>query len=123
MSKALEDIAAERIRQIEKEGWTAAHDDDHSTGEMALAAATYAYAATLSRTEVDFHKRRLGQGFARGLLSTIGQLWPWDSEWFKPGNKRRMLVKAGALIVAEIDRLDREKAADDAEGLRIAKAS
>jgi len=120
---AIDDIAAERIRQIEKEKWTAAHDDNHGTGEIALAAATYAYAATLHRTEVDFHKKRLDQGIERGTVSIIAYLWPWGAAWFKPGSKRRMLVKAGALIVAEIDRMDREKAAGDAENLRIAKAS
>jgi hypothetical protein len=28
-------------------------------------------------------------------------------EWWKPTNRRRDLVKAGALILAEIERLDR----------------
>ncbi|MEB3421767.1 hypothetical protein VK682_24660 [Salipiger manganoxidans] len=35
------------------------------------------------------------------------QLWPWDRKWWKPTTPRRDLVKAGALIVAEIERLDR----------------
>lgn len=32
-------IAAERQRQIEEEGWTPDHDDQHTNGELALAAA------------------------------------------------------------------------------------
>lgn len=36
--------------------------------------------------------------------------WPWSREWWKPKNPRRDLVKAGALIVAEIERLDRLEA-------------
>lgn len=30
--------------------------------------------------------------------------------WWKPGNRRRCLVKAGALIAAEIDRMDAKEA-------------
>ena len=37
-------------------------------------------------------------------------LWPWPSLWWKPTNPRRDLVKAGALILAEIERLDRAAA-------------
>jgi hypothetical protein len=33
--------------------------------------------------------------------------WPWSQDWWKPTNPRRDLVKAGALIAAEIERLDR----------------
>jgi hypothetical protein len=108
MSKALEDIAAERQRQISQEGWTPEHDDSHATGELSQAAASYAL------------MRPGGLSFLNDMARRV---WPWDMKWWKPSDRRRNLVKAGALIVAEIDRLDREKAADDAEGLRIAKAS
>lgn len=33
--------------------------------------------------------------------------WPWDASWWKPNARRRNLVKAGALILAEIERIDR----------------
>jgi hypothetical protein len=93
---AIEDIARERQRQISFEGWTPEHDDDqHDKGEMARAAACYAYEAT--RTE---HQRSLDDGFAPPM-------WPWAERWWKPTDSRRDLVKAGALIVAEIERLDR----------------
>ncbi|RWF44250.1 MAG: hypothetical protein EOS65_02420 [Mesorhizobium sp.] len=95
VAKALDDIAAERQRQISAEGWTVEHDDEHDQGEMALAAACYAYEAT--RTE---HQRSLDDGFAPPM-------WPWAERWWKPTTRRRDLVKAGALIVAEIERLDR----------------
>lgn len=86
MSKALEDIAAERQRQIDVEGWTAEHDDAHSKGELSDAAAAYI----------------LGSDWLKMI-----RLWPWSWEWFKPKSRRHDLVKAGALIVAEIERLDR----------------
>ena len=35
--------------------------------------------------------------------------WPWSDKWWKPKDKIRDLVRAGALIAAEIDRLQRLK--------------
>jgi hypothetical protein len=96
MSKALEDIAAERGRQIESEGWTFTHDDEHDGGEMAYAAACYAAGPS-----------------AFGSTPILAALWPWDARWWKPGSDRRNLVKAGALIVAEIERMDRALASCD----------
>ena len=90
-SQAVLDIAAERRRQIEAEGWTPEHDDAHKGGGMAFAAAAYA-------------------AHAHGGPAMSGSLWRWTgwaSKWFKPKNARADLVRAGALVVAEIERLDR----------------
>lgn len=95
-SKAISDIAAERERQMSVEGWTLAHDDEHDNGELAAAAASYAFATAIE-----------GRYFA---ADPIG-FWPWDTAWWKPTDARRNLIKAGALIVAEIERLDRVSAA------------
>jgi hypothetical protein len=92
---AIDDIAAERKRQIEVEGWTAHHDNEHDDDEMAKAAALYALPPAL---------RILRVNPAQNLLSYV---WPWDTKWWKPKDRRRDLVRAGALIAAEIDRLDR----------------
>lgn len=83
---AIDDIAAERKRQIEAEGWTAAHDDNHRDGALAEAAACYIIGSQ--------YNLRPGR-------------WPWHKDWWKPTTRRRDLIKAGALIVAEIERLDR----------------
>lgn len=92
--RALVDIMNERHRQIEAEGWTPEHDDDHNKAELARAAACYA--AGTSELCTPF---------------PISFLWPWDKSWWKPSeDRRRNLVKAGALIIAEIERLDRLKA-------------
>ena len=103
------EIARERERQIEAEGWTREHDGQHTKHEIAKAAACYAYAAALpddmreillSLTPADvMHRWR--------ELPTIGRMWPWNWEWWKPKSRRRDLVRAAALIVAEIERLDR----------------
>ncbi|HCE5729600.1 hypothetical protein ACP0KH_06585 [Pseudomonas aeruginosa] len=59
---------------------------------MALAAASYAaYAHTEPSGDLPF-------------------CWPWDKDWWKPTSARRDLVKACALALAEIERLDRAAA-------------
>jgi hypothetical protein len=98
-SNALNDIAAERERQVNVEGWTVHHDDEHGNAQLARAAASYAL-GTASHTYADPASRKT-------LTELSGHIWPWDSSWHKPTAPRRDLVKAGALIVAEIDRLDR----------------
>jgi hypothetical protein len=90
---ALEEIATERKRQIKTEGWTRDHDDAHSDGQLAHAAACYADFSALNK-------------YLR-IQPLPRLIWPWDISWWKPTDRRRDLVKAGALIVAEIERLDR----------------
>jgi len=95
-------IAAERKRQIEEEGWTAEHDDDeHGDGELALAASCYALCSNKIAIV----------GNNAVIVDLIKLLWPWDQKWWKPSPEDRIkeLTKAGALIAAEIDRLQRLK--------------
>jgi hypothetical protein len=87
---AWRDVMAERQRQISAEGWTPEHDDGHSECELARAAATYALCTKPEQLAVS------------GVV-----VWPWDRSWWKPSDYRRNLVKSGALILAEIERLDR----------------
>jgi len=101
-SAAVIDVLAERIRQVEVEGWTAEHDDQHARGELAEAAGIYALAAG----SYDY-RWVLANAPVNDLLAAAMRLWPWDRSWFKPEDRRRDLVKAGALILAEIERLDR----------------
>ncbi|OPD78177.1 hypothetical protein AO920_33690 [Pseudomonas aeruginosa] len=91
------DVQAERRRQVEAEGWTPEHDDGHSHGQMARAAACYALAGSSAPND----------GTAALLVSLA---WPWDEQWWKPSTARRDLVKACALALAEIERLDRAAA-------------
>ncbi|QOY96369.1 hypothetical protein IM543_11415 [Massilia sp. UMI-21] len=84
------DVLAERRRQIEVEGWTPDHDDEHSAGQMAAAAACYA-----------LHTEPVGN------VGDYLRFWPWDASWWKPRDRRSNLVRAGALILADIERLDR----------------
>lgn len=98
-SKACEDVIAERVRQVQKEGWTEDHDDQHDRGELAKAGACYALFSAGANKEIEID--------GPGSYRVPAHHWPWDPEWWKPSDRRRNLVKAGALILAEIERLDR----------------
>lgn len=91
--EAVRDVLAERKRQVDVEHWMPGHDDQHTGGELAQAAAAYAYYGTEAENS---------QPPAESIFPTT-----WDMSWWKPGDHRRNLVKAGALIIAEIERLDR----------------
>lgn len=89
---AVRDVLAERRRQIEAEGWTPEHDDQHGAHELAEAAACYCLASVGKR------------------FDSFETMWPWAPYWFKDSGARRDLVKAAALILAEIERIDRATA-------------
>lgn len=100
MKTGIQILAEERARQISLEGWTALHDSTHTRGELSAAAASYAMAAS---AQVKFHRESMDD-------ITPPSQWPWDTEWWKlSADPVRTLAKAGALIAAEIDRLQRQK--------------
>ncbi|MBN9135673.1 MAG: hypothetical protein J0I92_06440 [Phyllobacterium sp.] len=105
INRALRDVIAERHRQVTAEGWTPEHDDEHRHGEMARAAGIYALIAGANPT--DYRNATDGYSLNDILRGIMKHYWPWLPSWFKPTNRRRDLVKAGALILAEIERLDR----------------
>lgn len=101
-----EELAAERRRQIQGEGYDLAHDDDHVDGHLADAAAAYCLAAT--DVGAGILATDLGVAAIPGTrLAAIRSSWPWDPASFKPDDRRRSLVKAGALVIADIGRIDR----------------
>lgn len=89
LTDALRDVIAERQRQVSVKGWTPDHDDTYTCGELSGAAISY-----IEPMEAVFY-------------------WPaeWHDDSFKPSDERRNLVKATALLLAEIERLDRISAA------------
>ena len=100
MKTGSELIAAERARQISVEGWTPDHDEKHSRGELTDAAMCYNLAA-------DGMVQR-GWTVEQAKAEMLAFCWPWEPEWCKPAPTAiRNYVKAGALIAAEIDRLQR----------------
>jgi hypothetical protein len=102
-------ITEERQRQIDEEGWAPEHDDKHSNFSLVRAAICYAArAAGIQCFEAiaPTHKRHVYQ-----------DLWPWVRQWDKRQKHGviRCLTIAGALIAAEIDRVQREAAKKKAE--------
>lgn len=101
-------IAEERVRQIKEEGFDNSHDNDWTDAEMVRAAVLYA----LPENYIDFELRT-----HKGVVNVnlVDVFWPshWDQSWWKPSDgdgpddRIRDLVKAGALIAAEIDRIQR----------------
>lgn len=108
MSKAIQDVIAERQRQIDAEGCTHEHDDTHSDRSLALAGVCYAQhyvgRAWLLEDEDDVAERY--------AADELPDDWPmsWGEDAWKPKNPRRDLVRAAALLIAEIERLDRADA-------------
>lgn len=101
---AVQLLVAERDRQIEEEGWTASHDDEHDDGALATAAGVYALIGG-----------KAGQ-LGPSLLAITTKLWPWDRRWLKVGDRsdrarKSCLVKAGALIIAELEAWERDRVA------------
>lgn len=108
ITQAAFDVLVERRRQVEAKGWTPKHDDWHLAGELADAAACYAVAG--GGTVMFGHAVLTFQHAGHAV-------WPWSVDAWRPSTdpdeltaKRRNLVKAGALILAEIERLDRATA-------------
>lgn len=86
-------IAAERQRHVTEEGRSAEHDDaEHWNGDLARAAACYCLNSLTDRCR-----------------TRVPTEWPWAMFWWKPKNPIRDLVRAGALIAGEIDRLQRKE--------------
>lgn len=106
VSQSWVDVLNERARQQDGEGRTAERDDAHVKGELAAAATCYATHAVVSA-------RLRAQGFSAERIEALSadaatpRAWPFAADWWKPGSPRRDLVKAAALLLAEIERLDR----------------
>jgi hypothetical protein len=84
-------IEAERNRQIVLENFSTENDSRYTQRELVMAA--LAYACTDGSAEHDANAKEA--------------FWPWGDKWYKPSHDPvRNLVKAGALIAAEIDRLN-----------------
>lgn len=98
----IEEIAVERQRQVDTEGWVIEHDDEHTDGSLADVAACYAATTRTFKAE-----ECVGRDYE--VFTTYRDLWPssWDDQWWKPKERRRDLIRAAALIVAEIERIDR----------------
>jgi hypothetical protein len=88
-------IMAERIEQVEQHGYLPPDDLLYEQAELALAAKSYLDTAIDMALRPDIVR-------AHG---DFPESWPWPAEtWREPTDRLKALVKAGALIAAEIDR-------------------
>ena len=99
----LREIHDERESQIFGHGFDRAGDDQYTRNQLPLAAAAYLVHGSMAA--------RSRWEFAGGHMRLVPGAWPhdWDALHFKPNpeDRRRDLVKAAALVVAEIERIDR----------------
>jgi hypothetical protein len=93
---------AERMRQVSAEGYAFEHDDNHALGELAAAAACYAL-------PVAVYTGCLAPFPPRGTLGLklANHVWPWAPGSFRRKSRREDLIRAAALLIAEVERLDR----------------
>jgi hypothetical protein len=97
----LKQVAEERRRQVEDLGWSPEGDDKLTTGQLVRMGAGYALHSTLYASA----------GAGAPQPGSAPGFWPHDYAAFKPEDQRSDLIRAAALIVAEIERLDRAEAA------------
>ncbi|MCJ9696913.1 hypothetical protein MOV76_35715 [Rhizobium sp. PRIMUS64] len=93
LSEAMIDVVLERARQVSGEGFSLAKDDAYRDDELVRAGVSYAM-----------------QAMAPLMHGSVPPepLWPWNRGWWKPKGRRRDLVRAAALLIAEIERIDRQ---------------
>ena len=94
-SNSMRLVAEERHRQIHVERFDDLNDDANPPGTLALAASAYALSAGTRHTR-----------FETAPIEPP-HTWPWPRIWWKPRDRRSDLVRAGALILAELDRMER----------------
>lgn len=87
--QAAVDVLKERCRQVSDEGFTTDRDDAFTDYQLPRAAVCYA----INSAGLPPHRATL--------------YWPFAPAAFKPVDRRAGLVKAAALLLAEIERLDR----------------
>lgn len=117
-------IAVERKRQIEEEGYTDEHDDGRTDSSLARAAICYAAPERLYIVRnhaagpafydpwPDDWPPSFDKRYAYGEGKELHGNYPPRPETCTRKERLDLLVKAGALIAAEIDRLQRLKASD-----------
>lgn len=103
---AIKDVINERQRQINQEFYSTENDDEYKQNELLRAAVCYAENVVRRGWVFD-------SNFGPDVYQEeeVPDLWPWDLDFWKPKSPRRDLVRAAALIIAEIERIDRSTGA------------
>lgn len=88
-AKGADLIRKERIRQIEEEGYDASHDFSEPLDSIIAAAISYAM------HDIDHEEAEAW--------------WQRDLKFWKPRDRKRNLIRAGALIAAALDKMQYEE--------------
>jgi len=72
-------------------------DDGYKMGQLAGVAGCYCLDAC----------RPTGQHIKNDIKLILPRIWPWAEHWWKPRTPRENLIRAAALIISEIERIDR----------------
>jgi len=91
------EVVLERLKQRSK--YSAKYDDEHDNEELAAAAASYA-------THV-YYNSNLEYNPYEEFADDVPEIWHFDRSKWHPTTPRGDLIKAAALILAEIERMDR----------------
>lgn len=117
----LSELMHERAKQISK-GYDSAHDDADAKGKHAQAGAYYAAVACYQREwggiesndPSQFDRLENERLYAQAQANTDSVGYPWPIETARvERSPRANLVKAAALLIAEIERIDREMESND----------
>jgi hypothetical protein len=87
-------ITEVRQREISSEKFSIEHDDEYTNGQLLRVAVYYLHAGTSNAAPLDYAGIPVG--------------WPWAGVWWKPKSRERNLIRAGALCLAERERLLRK---------------
>ena len=99
-------VAAERLRQIQAEGYSPQGDDALPSGRLANAASCYALVAGIELVVSEEQAIPISEVWGDGA-ATAPKTWPLDARAWKPYGPYKNLVRAIALACAELERLDR----------------
>jgi hypothetical protein len=104
-------IAAERQRQVSLEGYSQEHDDQHDHGELAMAAIAYASPIAIDGDEENWTLAVIDQEGVTEPVYPFGN-YPHKLQAINRGQlskeyRIQQLIIAGALLVAEVERLER----------------
>ncbi len=105
----LHEVLCKRERQRKYHGFDATHDDKYKDDEFVRAAICYLIIGSKNK---DTGKVNTADEVYESMVNPNSldetNIWPWDLKWWRPKDKRSNYIKAISLLVAEVERMDRE---------------
>lgn len=102
-TKAVQDVLAERVRQKEVKGYSETNDDTYLNNQLLCAAKSY-LDHVIARDWV--YQKDNPDAY---INEEVPDYFPFNDIFWKPKTPRQDLIRVVALIIAEIERLDRNE--------------